>query len=93
MLFKPEIVKKYSQIQLVSFRFQASSRLKTSIKGQAPTQIFTSVKGVTSKILLTNEHLLQLLMPTMTADMNNWSPETCWYARTSAGAFGDLQFV
>jgi len=39
---------------------------------------------VTNKILLANEHLSQVLMPTMKADMNSWSPETCWPAWTSA---------
>jgi len=33
---------------------------------------------MTSKILLANKHLLQVLMPTMTADKNSWSSETCY---------------
>jgi len=56
----------------------------------SPTCKFPEKKGVSNKILLAIEHLLQVFMPTMTADMNSWSPETC---RTYAWAFADLQLV
>jgi len=46
-------------------------------------------KGMTYKFLLANDHLLRALMPTMTADLNNWSLEICWPAR----GFAYLQIV
>jgi len=45
----------------------------TSLKGKTPAQIFSKEKG-----------MLQVLMPTMTSDMNSWSPETCWHVPTLA---------
>jgi len=32
-------------------------------------------------------------MPTMTADMNSWSPETCWPAWNCIWAIADVELV
>jgi len=47
-------------------------------KGQSSTLKLSREKSVTNKTLLTNEHLPQVLMPTMTAEMDNGSPENAF---------------